>query len=215
MDLKEFAKQLRKPEGEAGIGVGKNMNEGNARLYELVYSLMDIGNNERILELGFGNGKFIPDLLNKGNNLFYAGIDFSETMVKEALLYNHALLQAGSAQIREGNISAIPYENGSFDKVFTINTLYFWPSPLENMKEVGRVLKTGGYAYLGIRPKSVMNKIPFVQHGFELYEPEDAKALMEAAGFTDVTYEVRDEPPLSIQGIEIPIQGACIMGTKK
>lgn len=124
MSTDEVARHLRKPEGEAGIAIGKVMNDGNSRMHAFIFELMKINDHDRILEIGFGNGKFIPEIVKKAKNVSYTGIDISHTMVSEARRFVEQM-NIASAEVSLAGVSAIPFTNSSFDKVFTSNTLYF------------------------------------------------------------------------------------------
>jgi len=51
------------------------------------------------------------------------------------------LISQGKVELSEGSASRIPYEDGFFDKVSAVNSIYFWPDPIAGLKEVHRVLK--------------------------------------------------------------------------
>lgn len=214
MEPKELASQLRKPEGEKGIETGKAMNDGNKHMYALTYRLMDLLQGEKVLEIGFGNGKFIQELVEE-KKVHYSGIDFSETMVNEAVKNNEILIRENKVEIKTANLSSIPYRDENFDKIFTINTLYFWENPAENILELKRVLKTGGKLFIAIRPKHVVDHLPFTKYGFTLYEAEDVKNIFSAAGFVDVKWEENDEPEFEVQGQKVKFKGICISGIRK
>ena len=74
MDLSEIAAQLRNPEGETGIIVGNKMNELNNFITHFAYDLMNVADNDHVLEIGLGNGKFVSEIIAKGSNIFFAGI---------------------------------------------------------------------------------------------------------------------------------------------
>ncbi len=42
-----------------------------------------------------------------------------------------------------------PFEDGSFDAVFSTGSLHEWPKPVEAFNEIGRVLKKGGLFLIG------------------------------------------------------------------
>ncbi|MFN3405637.1 MAG: class I SAM-dependent methyltransferase [Cytophagaceae bacterium] len=214
MDPKELARQLRKPEGETGITVANNMNKGNALIINLTLSCMEIQNGDHILEIGFGNGKHIPDFVNSGNNIKYKGVDFSQTMVKEASEHNATLIDNGTVEIKYGNVSQIPFEDYSFDKVFTVNTLYFWETPKKDIKEIYRVLKNKGKAYISIRPRHIVEDLEFTKNIFTLYSREDVITLMNDAGFKNIQDAYLEEPEIEFQGRKMKFAGLCVWGEK-
>lgn len=214
MDAKEIAKQLRKPEGETGLKVGDNMNTGNGVMNRMVFDFVNVQPGDRILEIGPGNGKLIPVLLKDVQDVFYAGIDYSQDMVNEAWAFNKELIKNKQAEIQQGDFTAIPYPENSFSKVCTINTIYFLDDPLAGLKETWRVLRPGGELFLGIRPKWSISHLPFTQHGFTFYSEEEGEELLKEAGFTDVHHVLKNEGEREFQGQNVAWFSACIMGRK-
>lgn len=214
MDPQAFAQQLRKPEGEAGIAMGRTMNEGNLRMHEHFLDFLTLNDHEMVLEIGFGNGKFIPDILRKNQHIKYSGIDFSEVMVTEALQFITVEQLEAQAEVKWGTVSEIDYPSQYFDRVCTINTVYFWPSPLEDAKEIRRVMKTGGTFYLCFRPKEMAEKLPVTQFGFRLYSLQDALDLLNQAGFRELTYSYREEPEIEMFGEKMTFSSYCIKAMK-
>ncbi|NQY08111.1 MAG: hypothetical protein HRT71_01170 [Flavobacteriales bacterium] len=51
------------------------------------------------------------------------------------------LIDNGSVEIRLAGTASILYPDNYFDKMCTVNTLYFWEHSLNEMKEVCRALK--------------------------------------------------------------------------
>lgn len=210
----EIAAQLRKPEGEAGIAIGDLMNKGNEAINLTTYKKLELKDNEHLLEIGMGNGKFIPHTLSLAENLSYTGLDFSKTMVTSAINYNKEIIENGSVSILEGSIEKIPFPEASFDKVCTINTLYFWPNPLENSKELLRVLKPEGKLIVAIRPKEIMDAMEITKYGFTKYMGEDAQKLLIEAGFKNVTFEILEEPDYKFDENSTKLQGCFVIGYK-
>lgn len=65
-------------------------------------------------------------------------------MVHAASRRNHATIKAGRVNVRQGNAADLPFAELAFDKVFSINCLYFWTEPLTALQGIYRVLKPGG-----------------------------------------------------------------------
>jgi SAM-dependent methyltransferase len=96
-----MARSLSKPEGEAGRAVSERMNRVNADVTTAVYRRLQLRPSNRVLEIGFGNGKLLTALLACADGLTYVGVDISEIMVTEAIAFN-AELVAGQARRRSG-----------------------------------------------------------------------------------------------------------------
>lgn len=212
---KELAKHLRQPDGDVGKQVGEMMNKGNKHICLNTYEVLAPKNNEHILEIGMGNGFFIKDLLKKANNLSYTGADFSPTMVKEAITLNEEFIQSGSVKFAEASIEKLPFENSSFNSITTTNTLYFWPSPKENLKELLRVLKPQGKLVIGYRGKEFMDNVEISKHGFTKYTAEEVEFLLSGNGFKDVKTIDINEPELEFDGKNHKMIGIFTTGIKQ
>ncbi|MFN4151243.1 MAG: class I SAM-dependent methyltransferase [Candidatus Sericytochromatia bacterium] len=212
MEPEEVAKQLRKPEGENGIKVAKGMNQSNAFLYSLTLKNLPIKESDHVLELGFGNGFFIKDVLSKSKNIIYHGIDFSEDMFNEASIINKDFIDNNEVKLNLANISSIPYPNDYFDIIFTINTLYFWDKPLDTLLEIKRVLKKDGIICISIRPKEFIEKLAFSKYGFNLYSVDDVINLYKDAKLDFFKYDQKVEPKVEIsyRSNDIQTESVCI-----
>ena len=182
-DLKNIAKQLSCPEGEHGIKTGEMMHASNIGMTTSAIEALDLKSDENILEIGHGNGGHIAQLLSKAENLKYYGADTSETMIAEAKEINQDFVDKGTVHFELTDGATLPFKNNQFDKIFTVNTLYFWSNPSEYLNEIKRVLKPNGILALCFADKTFMQNLPFISYGFTLYEVEKIKELLESAGF--------------------------------
>jgi SAM-dependent methyltransferase len=57
-------------------------------------------------------------------------------------------IEAGKAEVRCGDIEALPYESGAFTKLCSVNTVYFSRNPALALAECRRVLRQGGQILL-------------------------------------------------------------------
>ena len=182
-DLKEIAKQLSHPDGETGVRTGHIMNKSNSGMIRRAIELSEIEDNQQILEIGPGNGEHVKIVFEKYSDIKYTGVDISETMIEEAAKMNESLVSNGRATFVLSNGINLPFSDHSFDRIFTVNTIYFWHSPAEYAAEIYRVLKFNGTFCLALADKSFMEKLPFTRFGFQLYNKESAVKLMNDAGF--------------------------------
>ncbi|WP_169306524.1 class I SAM-dependent methyltransferase [Cohnella pontilimi] len=190
MGIKEtIARHLRQPAGFVGKLVGLLMNKGNDFMNRFTIGIVDPRPGESILEIGFGNGKYIHEIASKMKTGFVAGVDFSSTMVEQARKRNKAYILQGLVDINLGEVNHIPFESETFNKVFTVNTIYFWPNPANDIREIHRVLKTDGQLVVSFRSKERMERLEFTKHGFKLYDPEEVIELVRAAGFREIRSE--------------------------
>jgi SAM-dependent methyltransferase len=211
---KKIAEQLRRPHGEMGRYVGKQMNISNRDLYNFMFENINIANGDTVLEIGYGNGIFFKEIIEKTEIGKLSGIDFSREMYNEAITTNEAFIGDGKLDLHFGNSDAMPFADNSFDKVYCLNVVYFWQQPQNHLKEVMRVLKPNGTFYAGIRTKESMLQLPFTQYGFTMYAPAEWEAVLQQNGFTAISHKVLTENNVEFEEKKFEIKSACVQGTK-
>jgi len=102
----------------------------------------------RILDVGTGPG-FLPlEIARKSLEYKIFGIDISKGMIKIA---NKNLKYSDFSKrvtFINANASIIPFKDECFDFVVSTFSFHHWAEPLECLKEIGRVLKKGGEAWI-------------------------------------------------------------------
>ena len=183
------------------------MARGNEHEAGWTISLLNIQPDNHILEIGFGPGVAIQYASQKAVEGFVAGIDYSATMVQVARKRNAAAIKAERVDLKQGEVSSLPYPDESFDKAFTIHCIYFWAKPIDGLKELRRILKPGGLLGVTILPKGKWPKErtppPDV---FTLYTGGEVAQLLSNTGFCDVRVEICP------QSDKFP--GECVLGVK-
>lgn len=211
---KLIAKHLRQPDGEIGKQVGLEMNKSNQYICMNSYKLLEVEDGNHVLEIGMGNGFFVKDLLQMAAKIHYSGVDFSPTMVAEAKEMNQNFMETGQVDFKQASIEKLPFEDNCFDCITSTNTLYFWPKPTENVRELLRVLKPGGKLLLAYRSKACMDQLEIAKHGFEKYEHQDVEHLLSNAGFKELNTQTIKEPQLEFDGKAFQIEGIYTTGIK-
>lgn len=182
-ELKELASQLSFPKGEMGVAVADNMNLTNINMTLSTIEALGLCNDEKALELGHGNGGHLGSLFNLAREVHYTGLEISELMHEEAKARNHLFIESGKASFRLYDGSVLPFSDNSFDKIFTVNTLYFWKQPAAFLNELHRILVPGGTLCIGFAWKTFMETLPFTAYGFELYDEARINALVSLSLF--------------------------------
>ena len=157
-----------------------------------VLELLDVRPDDRVLEIGFGPGKLIQLLARRATAGLVAGVDASEVMVRQATRRNRASIREGRVELRRGTVSSLPFGDREFTKVCAVNSLLFWPTPEDDLREVRRVMEDGGLLLVGLRvndPERRGVSIP----GIQQEEADEVEALVRRAGFSDMRAEQRTE----------------------
>jgi SAM-dependent methyltransferase len=169
-------------------------NQNNAPVIEAVYRRLSVQAEQSILEIGFGNGRTVPLLMQQGERLSYIGIDAAETMAAEAITFNQELINLGRAKFHLASAEAIPFADASVDRACAINVIYFWRDPANVFSEIHRVLRPGGFSITAGIDVATAAEAPFsrAEYGFQAREPEELIDLHRAAGFVSVEVEPFD-----------------------
>jgi SAM-dependent methyltransferase len=200
LDLAVLARQLGNPEGEIGQAVGDYMSAHNAAVSAAAWQRLELKPRERVLEVGFGNGKLIPALLALAPDLAYTGIDISETMLAEARAFNRALADAHRIDLKLASVESLPFPAAAFDRAVTVNTIYFWPDSQRALGELHRVLRPDGVLVVaGITPEAAAG-LPIVRHGFRIYDRTRLEEMHRRAGFRSVEVEIYRETTRRLEG---------------
>jgi len=199
-ELQAIASQLKHPTGEKGIEMGNMMNETNINMTRHSIQNLQIEAGNKILELGHGNAGHVEFIFEQAENIKYYGLEMSELMFQEARQINRNYVSQKQAffSIYEGNI--IPFEDDSFNKVFTVNTIYFWQEPEKLLSEIYRVLQPKGILCITFAEESFMKQLPFTQFEFELYSTEKVEKLIEKSSFKIINKETLTEKVKSKTG---------------
>jgi ubiquinone/menaquinone biosynthesis C-methylase UbiE len=150
MGMQQFmAAQLSKPSGLFGsLVLGRIMNRVNRKIVERTLELLELSPNHQVLEIGFGGGVALSLLTKRLTSGVVSGVDFSADMVRCAERNFQREIGEGRVRVQFGDVSELPFPEGVFDRVFTINTIYFWPDTSRGLAEIRRVLKNDGRAGL-------------------------------------------------------------------
>jgi ubiquinone/menaquinone biosynthesis C-methylase UbiE len=205
-----LAKQLRHPSGTEGEQVAIRMNRGNERMNLATISHLQVMDNARVLEIGMGNGFFVKDILSQANEVKYVGCDVSPTMINEANRLNDRWTRYNKARFLLADADNLPFTNEYFDRVATVNTIYFWENPVAVISEIRRVLKKWGLLVITFRPRDVMEHLPVCKYGFRFYNGIDVTRLMEDNGFEVVDSVQRSDVPLKYGDMTLPNSFALV-----
>ncbi len=188
-----FSKQARKPSGLFGRLVMSNIFDfGNSYLNRFVNELLSVQKGEYLLDIGCGTGKLIHTMTSQISDGYFEGIDFSETMISIAQRRNKKSIQTGKVRILKGNFDELPLQNNYYDKVCSINTIYFWPKPEYTAKKIADITKPGGFFIAGFEDMNQLEQRSLDADVFKIYSTEEVKNLFVESGFSSgITIESR------------------------
>lgn len=169
---------------------------------ELAIERAEIGPDARVVDVATGPGTVACRVAGMAASV--DAIDFSAEMV-ERCRERAAALGLRNVTVVQGDGQALPYEDGSFDLGFSMFGLMFFPDRPRGFRELHRVLRPGGRAF--VTSWASVDKSPLMlariaawkaadpsaaspqKNVMTLENPELFATEMAAAGFVDVTVE--------------------------
>jgi SAM-dependent methyltransferase len=143
------------PRGTAGSVTGWVFahRPSNRQRNRWVVSLLGVRPVDQVLELGFGPGVAVAELVRAGAAHVY-GIDHSGVMLRQASRRNAAAIRAGRVTLINAQADQLPPAvDGPFDAILAVNSLGFWPAPAERLAELRRRLAPGGRIAIASQPR--------------------------------------------------------------
>jgi ubiquinone/menaquinone biosynthesis C-methylase UbiE len=177
-----IARQAAHPTGFLGRVLTRFMAVETRRFNAEVLERLAIASGQRVLEIGFGHGDTLRRAAISHPDARFAGIDHAEDMVNLVGRRCSFLVREGRLDLRVGTSASLPWSNESFDRVFSVHTVYFWEHVERHMSEIYRVLVPGGRVVLGFRAGSDAAKKAFPDDVYTFRSPEEIANLLQVAG---------------------------------
>ena len=149
----------------------------------------------RVLDVGCGLGAIDVLLVERFGAAHVTGIDVEGSLVARATARVAAAGLADRILIRLVSPGPLPFEDGSFDGVFSKDSMIHIPDKRALYADLHRVLVPGGWMAAsdwfgnGLEPTRAMREwLDVVGLTFRLESIETSAALVETCGFTDVEW---------------------------
>lgn len=156
---------------------------------------------QRWIDIGCGNGAFTELLVERCAPAEIQGIDPSEGQ----LSFARSRHTAGLAQFQQGDATALPFADDSFDAAVMALVIFFVPDPPKAVAEMRRVVKPGGtiaaYVWDILEPGGfpmepmqaelrAMGRKPMLPPRTDVSRMDSLRGLWAEAGLTDIATRV-------------------------
>ena len=179
----------------AEAGRGEGMEQDHLPIVLPVLDRMRLGPEDNVLDLGCGAGwlaRRVAEQIPEGR---VVGIDISDEMIRRARRNNVAV---ENAMFVVGEAQEIPWDANFFTHVISVEAAYYWPDPRAALREMHRVLREGGSAWVLIN--YYRENVHAHQWGEILTVPAHLLSaaewaeLLSDAGFSNVKHERISDP---------------------
>ncbi|MFB6141514.1 MAG: methyltransferase domain-containing protein [Halosimplex sp.] len=143
--------------------------------------LLDIGPDDRVLDVGCGTGFGTEGLLQYTDDVH--GLDQSAHQMEKAWA---KLGKHDPVRFYRGDAERLPYSDDAFDVVWSSGSIEYWPDPVRALAECRRVAKPGGQVLI-VGPNSPSNAVlrKLADSFMLFYDEREADRMFTAAGFEE------------------------------
>lgn len=191
-------RQAASPSGWFGRLLGFIWPREHGRLNAEVLDALDLRAGQRVLEIGSGTGHALREAARRAAPGHVVGVDVSELMADLARRLNHAAVERGEVEVRAGDIESLDLNGATFDRIFSVNCVYFWRNADAVLAKLGSALSPGGKLVLAFRPDGDDVPVRFRDPIYRFPRVDVIQAALERVGMT-----VNGQAPAASRGIVI------------
>ena len=166
-----------------------------------------------MLDLGTGPGYLPIEIVKRNPEINIVGIDLSKKLIHMAQANAAKAGLSGQLQFEVGNATNLRFDDDVFDMVISTGMLHSLRNPVKVLKEIYRVLKKGGQAWV-FDPAKVASDVDRVKWKASLsfgekfflrlfkllglhkpiatYHRDEVLPMIEASGFKEYNFEEKD-----------------------
>ena len=181
----------------AEAGRGEGMEQDHLPITLPVLEKMRLTATDNVLDVGCGSGWLARRLAKRVPEGRVVGMDVSDEMICVA---RRTSLEFENILYAVGEVGGILSEATFFNHAISVESAYYWPEPAAGIKEIFRVLRPGGAAWILInyyRDNAHCHQWgPLLAVPTHLLLAEEWAEHFRAAGFVSVAHErVVDQTP--------------------
>ncbi|MGJ6999893.1 class I SAM-dependent methyltransferase [Listeria monocytogenes] len=175
-----LSEQAANPRGIIGEITTKIWSSYFEDLSKWTISNTEMGDATNILDIGYGGGSNVKNLVELNKNVTIYGVDISKESYKTATNLNKKAINNGKVKLSIQDVALMNYPADFFDIVYAIQTHMYWDNPRKGFEEIYRVMSNEAFFILS----SEKDKIEY--HMDEYKTTASLTALLKEIGFREV-----------------------------
>ncbi len=174
----------------AEAGRGDGMERDHLPIALPAIEKMRVAATDNVLDAGCGSGWLVRRLAKVAHDGRVVGMDISDEMIRLARRQSQ---DSDNVLFLAAEVAEIPWQANFFHHIISVESAYYWPDPGAALKELFRVLRPGGHAWILIN--YYQDNIHCHQWGellavkTHLLLAEDWRSLFRLAGFENIQHE--------------------------
>jgi demethylmenaquinone methyltransferase/2-methoxy-6-polyprenyl-1,4-benzoquinol methylase len=169
----------------------------NEQMRDEAIAMLDLGPDDRVLDVGCGTGFATEGLLAKTEHVY--GLDQSPHQLDRAF---EKFGRRGQVRFTLGDAERLPFAEDAFDVVWSSGSIEYWPNPVATLAELRRVARPGGQV-LVVGPdypdRTLFQKLADAIMLF--YDEDEADRMFTEAGFDSFEHRIQQASPNSPRAI--------------
>lgn len=146
-------RQAASPRGLFGRILAIIWGREHGGLLTEVLDELDLRPGQRVLEIGSGPGHALREAVRRARGGHIVGVDVSELMVRLARGRNRDALARGEVEVWLEDVASLSLEVASFDRIFSMHSVYFWRGVEDVLAKLGASLRKDGRLVLAFLPE--------------------------------------------------------------
>ena len=177
-----LSKLFRNPVGFRGRCIAHLMARKNQGMNELALTTLALTPRDCVLEIGFGPGTALQQMLVPNGPQRVVGLERSAEMLAMAQQRCNKSQVFNRLELRLGTPESMSFGAESFTKIFSVNCFQFWQNQEVGLQRCFQALVPGGLLLLPLRI-AMSQPVSYKAPGFSLSEVAQVVTWMKGQGF--------------------------------
>jgi len=167
------------------------------RMRDEAIDMLGLSADDMVVDIGCGTGFATEGLLEEVDTVY--GLDQSRHQLSKAY---QKFGKHGDVRFHLGDAERLPFQDDTFDVVWSSGSIEYWPNPVDALEECRRIAKPGGKVLI-VGPdypnSSIFQKMADAIMLF--YDEEEADRMFEQAGYEEFEHLIQQSRPGSPRAI--------------